>query len=42
LATLFSGQNLRYSTFGQFQLYALTIMVGIGILLLLLFNRVTI
>jgi NAD(P)H-quinone oxidoreductase subunit 5 len=42
LATLFSGQNLRYSTFGQFQLYALTIMVGIGILLLLLFNRVVI
>ncbi|MDX2254218.1 MAG: NAD(P)H-quinone oxidoreductase subunit F [Pseudanabaenaceae cyanobacterium bins.39] len=39
LATLFSGQNLRYSTFGQFQLYALTIMVGIGALLLLLFNR---
>lgn len=42
LATLFSGQNLRYSTFGQFQLYALTIMVGIGLLLLLLFNRVAI
>ncbi|MCE2886807.1 MAG: NAD(P)H-quinone oxidoreductase subunit F [Pseudanabaena sp. 42896M_M3] len=39
LATLFSGQNLRYSTFGQLQLYTLTIMVGIGILLLLLFNR---
>jgi NAD(P)H-quinone oxidoreductase subunit 5 len=39
LATLFSGQNLRYSTFGQMQLYTLTIMVGIGILLLLLFNR---
>ncbi|MDX1978024.1 MAG: NAD(P)H-quinone oxidoreductase subunit F [Pseudanabaenaceae cyanobacterium bins.68] len=39
LATLLSGENLRYSTFGQFQLYALTIMVGIGILLLLLFNR---
>jgi len=39
LATLFSGQNLRYSTFGQLQLYALTIMVGIGVLLLLLFNR---
>ena len=39
LATLFSGQNLRYSTFGQLQLYALTIMVGIGVLLLLLFNN---
>ncbi len=39
LATLFSGQNLRYSTFGQLQLYTLTIMIGIGILLLLLFNR---
>jgi NAD(P)H-quinone oxidoreductase subunit 5 len=39
LATLFSGQNLRYSTFGQLQLYTLTIMVGIGVLLLLLFNR---
>jgi NAD(P)H-quinone oxidoreductase subunit 5 len=39
LATLFSGQNLRYSTFGQLQLYPLTIMVGIGIILLLLFNR---
>ena len=39
LATLFSGQNLRYSTFGQLQLYTLTILVGIGILLLLLFNR---
>ncbi|MBD2177524.1 NAD(P)H-quinone oxidoreductase subunit F [Pseudanabaena sp. FACHB-1998] len=39
LATLFSGQNLRYSTFGQLQLYTLTIIVGIGILLLLLFNR---
>ncbi len=40
LATLFSGQNLRYSTFGQMQLYTLTIMVGIGVLLLLLFNRI--
>jgi NAD(P)H-quinone oxidoreductase subunit 5 len=40
LATLFSGQNLRYSTFGQLQLYALTIMVGIGILLFLLFNQI--
>ena len=39
LVTLFSGQNLRYSTFGQLQLYTLTILVGIGILLLLLFNR---
>ena len=39
LATLFSGQNLRYSTFGQLQLYTLTIMVGIGVLLLWLFNR---
>lgn len=39
LATLFSGQNLRYSTFGQLQLYTLTIMVGIGVLLLLLFNQ---
>jgi len=39
LATLFSGQNLRYSTFGQLQLYTLTIIVGIGVLLLLLFNR---
>ncbi len=39
LATLFSGKNLRYSTFGQLQLYTLTIMVGIGVLLLLLFNR---
>ncbi len=38
LATIFSGQNLRYSTFGQLQLYALTIMVGIGVLLLLLFK----
>ncbi|PZU94920.1 MAG: NAD(P)H-quinone oxidoreductase subunit F [Pseudanabaena sp.] len=38
LATLFSGQNLRYSTFGQLQLYALTIMIGIGALLLLLFK----
>ena len=38
LATLFSGQNLRYSTFGQLQLYALTIMIGIGVLLLLLFK----
>jgi NAD(P)H-quinone oxidoreductase subunit 5 len=36
LATIFSGQNLRYSTFGQFQLYALTIIIGIGVLLLLL------
>jgi NAD(P)H-quinone oxidoreductase subunit 5 len=40
LATLFSGQNLRYSTFGQMQLYTLTIVVGIGVLLLLLFNRI--
>lgn len=39
LATLFSGQNLRYSTFGQLQLYTLTILVGIGVLLLLLVNR---
>ncbi len=39
LATLFGGQSLRYSTFGQFQLYMLTIMVGIGILIFLVFNR---
>jgi NAD(P)H-quinone oxidoreductase subunit 5 len=39
LATLFSGQNLRYSTFGQLQLYTLTIVLGIGILVLLLLNN---
>lgn len=38
LATLFSGQNLRYSTFGQLQLYTLTIVLGIGVLVLLLLN----
>jgi NAD(P)H-quinone oxidoreductase subunit 5 len=39
LATLFSGQNLRYSTFGQLQLYTLTIILGIGVLVLLLLNN---
>lgn len=39
LATLFSGQNLRYSTFGQLQLYTLTIVLGIGVLVLLLLNN---
>lgn len=39
LATIFSASSLRYSTFGQFQLYMLTIVVGIGTLLVLVFNR---
>ncbi len=38
LVTLISGESLKYSTFGQFQLYALTIVLGMGILILLLFN----
>jgi NAD(P)H-quinone oxidoreductase subunit 5 len=32
LATLFSGQSLKYSTSGQSQFYMLTIMVGLAIL----------
>jgi NAD(P)H-quinone oxidoreductase subunit 5 len=39
LATLFSSQSLRYSTFGQFQLYMLTIVIGLGVVLLVVFNR---
>ena len=31
LATLFGGQSLRYSTSGQSQAYALTILLGIAI-----------
>lgn len=32
LATVFSGQSLKYNTSGQTQFYALTILVGIGLL----------
>ncbi len=38
LATLFSGQSLRYSTAGQSQVYMLTIVIGLGLLVLLAFN----
>lgn len=39
LVTLFSSQSLRYSTFGQFQLYMLTIVIGIGIVLFVVLNH---
>jgi NAD(P)H-quinone oxidoreductase subunit 5 len=32
LATVFSGQSLKYNTSGQTQFYALTILLGIGLL----------
>ena len=38
LATLFSGQSLRYSTVGQSQVYMLTIVIGLALLVLLAFN----
>jgi len=36
LATIFSGESLKYTTFGQLQLYVLTTVVGIVVLFLLL------
>ncbi len=36
LATIFSGESLKYTTFGQLQLYILTTVVGIVILFFLL------
>lgn len=32
IATIFSGQSLKYSSFGQSQLYLLTIVVGVSLL----------
>jgi len=32
MATVFSGQSLKYNTTGQTQFYALTILLGIGLL----------
>lgn len=37
LATLFSGQSLKYSASGQSQLYVLTILMGVTLLLMLTF-----
>jgi len=36
LVTIFSGQSLRYSTFGKSQAYLLTILLGIGLVSLLI------
>lgn len=36
LASIFSGESLKYSTSGQSQFYALTILVGVGLLGILL------
>jgi NAD(P)H-quinone oxidoreductase subunit 5 len=36
LASIFSGQSLRYSTSGQTQFYALTVLLGVGLLGMLL------
>jgi NAD(P)H-quinone oxidoreductase subunit 5 len=36
LATVFSGQSLRYNTSGKTQFYALTILLGVSILTLLM------
>jgi NAD(P)H-quinone oxidoreductase subunit 5 len=33
LATVFGGQSLKYSVSGQSQVYILTIMIGVGLLL---------
>jgi NAD(P)H-quinone oxidoreductase subunit 5 len=38
LATLLSGQALRYSSSGQSQFYVLTILVGTGLLVFLAAN----
>jgi NAD(P)H-quinone oxidoreductase subunit 5 len=38
LVTIFSGQGLRYNTSGQFRFYALTILLGVGLLLLVTVN----
>lgn len=32
LASIFGGETLKYSTSGQYQFYALTIMLGVGVL----------
>jgi NAD(P)H-quinone oxidoreductase subunit 5 len=40
LATVFSGQALRYSVSGQSQFYILTILISVGLLLLLTVNYV--
>ncbi|MCA1904498.1 MAG: NAD(P)H-quinone oxidoreductase subunit F [Cyanobacteria bacterium KgW148] len=39
VVTLLSGESLKYSTFGQFQAYILTIVFGIGLLILLVFSN---
>jgi NAD(P)H-quinone oxidoreductase subunit 5 len=36
--TIFSGEVLKYSTFGQTQAYMLTVAIGIGAMLLITFN----
>ena len=38
LATIFSGQGLRYNVSGQFRFYALTILLGVGLLLMVTVN----
>ncbi|MCS6959259.1 MAG: NAD(P)H-quinone oxidoreductase subunit F [Pseudanabaenaceae cyanobacterium SKYGB_i_bin29] len=38
IATILSGESLKYSTFGQFQLYVLTMLVGVALLVFLVFN----
>jgi NAD(P)H-quinone oxidoreductase subunit 5 len=38
MATIFSGQSLKYSTVGLSQIYLLTIVLGISVLLFLVFN----
>ena len=32
LASIFGGETLKYSTSGQYQFYALTILLGVGVL----------
>ncbi len=41
LVTIFSGESLKYVNFGQLQAYLLTIVIGIGVMLLLLFRFTT-
>lgn len=38
IATILSGESLKYSTFGQFQLYMLTMLLGVGLLIFLVFR----
>jgi NAD(P)H-quinone oxidoreductase subunit 5 len=42
LFTIFSGESLKYVNFGQLQAYLLTIVIGMGVIMVMLFRFTTI